>query len=88
MTDASTRALADSLEAQQFSLGREVERLRAIQSLVRGEPDLHAWRGFARSAFDGELTVLRRGVEAALAAAEEATASTRRAIESVLNRGG
>ena len=86
MTEAAFRALAESLQSQQFFLRQEAERLRAVSGLLGREPDLHSWRGAARNAFDNELALLRAAVESTLAAVDAALSSTSRASESVLSR--
>lgn len=86
MTDALSRAIVEGLESQQFSLRREALRLREISQRLAREPDLHSWRGVARSAFDSELAQLRGRVDSAVTAVEEALANTVRAAESMLRR--
>ena len=86
MQDAAARALADSLESQQFALRREEERLRGVAARLRRDPANLSWRGLARNAFDNEMAALGGGVEAALAALDEAVANTARARESILDR--
>lgn len=76
-------ALAASLDAQQAALSRELERLVNLTVRLARDPEPQAWSGLARNAFDHELSLLRRGVGAAVAALEEALVCTVRARESV-----
>lgn len=82
MNDAVAAALDDGLQAQQWALRRELERLQDIEPRILRVPTTESWQGIARDAFDRELTVLRSGFNAAVAALEESIACTARARES------
>lgn len=83
---AAVLALADRLDWQSGLLRAERERVREVLwRLSRSSDPIH-WKGFARTAFDAEVEVLRSAVSALDRQLGEAAEHSMRARETLLSR--
>lgn len=81
---ASLLALADRLDRQCGLLRTELERTRELGRRLSHGPSTSQWTGFARTAFDAELELLRREVGGLEQALSDAVDRSMRARETLL----
>lgn len=82
---AAIVALADRLERQCGLLRAEQERVREVGRRVSSDPSVMHWSGFARTAFDAELEVLRCAVATLDRQLADAVENSARARETLLS---
>ncbi|MBX3095165.1 MAG: hypothetical protein KF680_11615 [Cryobacterium sp.] len=82
---AAVAALADRLDRQCGLLRAEQERVREVGRRLSRDPSVMHWVGFARTAFDVEVEVLRHAVATLDRELTEAVENSARARETLLS---